>query len=852
MTAPVQPPITDNIPAEIRESRQCVGWVLHKRDGDPKPTKLPVNVATGELASSTDSATWSTFAAVIAAVKAGEVDGAGFVFTAEDDYVGIDLDRCINVGTGEITDQAMAIVNSISSYTEVSPSGTGLHIIAKGILPPGRRRKGAIEAYAEGRYFTMSGNVLPSTPRTIEERSAELARFHDTYLADPEPKPTDPMPRSSGKLDDLELIEHARAAKNGTKFAKLFHGDHSGCESQSEADQALVSLISFWTQDPAQIDRVFRQSGLARAKWLDREDYRDATIATALRGRIDVYSPDNGGGPVRFARRPNPVAGGAFRDGDDGVADVSGVAEQYDRRHLTDLGNALRFVDAHHKDLRYCGPLRGWFCFDGRRWELDTAGEVQRRAIATIADMEREAADLLERGDEGHKALAAHVLKSEAEPRIRAMLTLAENGSRVAVAVDAFDQDEHLLNLENGTIDLATGTLRPHRSEDLITRLAPVVYDPAAIAPQFQAFLRTVLPQNDDLNAYLQRATGYSLLGSTQEQCFFLLYGTGANGKSTWMETIHAMLGDYAMATHPQTFLQRSGDAIPNDIARLRAARFISTPELDLGKRLNETLLKSFCGGDTVSARFMRREFFEFQPKGTIFIGANQKPEIRGVEKAIWRRLKLIPFTVSIPPEEQDKSLLAKLRAEAPGILNWALAGCLAWQQDGLGSAPDVEAATAAYREEMDPLAAFIDERCLIATDVKVSVKDLFRHYKEWAETNSEKPLGKMQFNAAVTGRDIAKVKSTIWWWHGITLHHGQKDNSDHESGVSFQPRVMEVNPETAIPIVRMSEPGEFCACGGLVDRYTPEGEPVCAAHVPRTRPDTALSTTSTDSETSS
>ena len=240
---------------------------------------------------------------MITAVKAGKVDGVGFVFTAEDDYVGIDLDGCIDPDTGAITNEAIAIVNAINSYTEISPSGTGLHIIAKGTLPPGRRRKGGSEAYEELRYFTFTGNILPGTPATIEERTAALAEFHRIYLADPEPKPTPLMPRGSGTLGDLDLIQRARAARNGHKFSKLFDGDFSDYPSQSEGDLALVSGIAFWTPDADQIDRIFRMSGLVRRKW-HREDYRDSTIEKALAGRTEFYEPAR-------ALTPPPIAGGA-------------------------------------------------------------------------------------------------------------------------------------------------------------------------------------------------------------------------------------------------------------------------------------------------------------------------------------------------------------------------------------------------------------------------------------------------------------------------------------------------------------------------------------------------------------
>jgi putative DNA primase/helicase len=271
------------------------------------------------------------------------------------------------------------------------------------------------------------------------------------------------------------------------------------------------------------------------------------------------------------------------------------------------------------------------------------------------------------------------------------------------VIPEHLDQDPWLFNVENGTIDLKTGELRPHERGALITKLAPVQYDREAECPTWWKFLMRIFNGNLALIEFLQKAVGYALTGSTREQCLFFLHGLGANGKSTLLEIIHTLLGDYAHRTSSETFLIKKSGGIPNDVAALRGARLVGAVEVESGRRLAEVLIKEMTGGDRISARFLHAEWFDFKPEFKIFLAANHKPVIRGTDHAIWRRIHLIPFNVQIPKPEQDRDLPEKLKAELPGILNWALEGCQMWQLYGLEPPAEVQAATQDYREEMDP-----------------------------------------------------------------------------------------------------------------------------------------------------
>lgn len=444
-------------------------------------------------------------------------------------------------------------------------------------------------------------------------------------------------------------------------------------------------------------------------------------------------------------------------------------ATQGQRRNLTDLGNAERLVDRHGAHLRHSGAL-GWLVWNGTRWTRDADAEVIRRASETVRSIYTEASCTDD--EEERKAIVNHARQSERLPRIKAMVELAASAERVIARPEDFDRDPMLLTCENGTIDLRTGRLRAHDPADLITRLAPVAYDPGASAPLWDAFLDRIMDHRPHLVDFLRRAVGYSLTGDTGEQCFFFDYGCGANGKTTLHETVKRLAGDYALQADFSTFLQKRNEGIPNDIARLDGARFVTSIEADAGRRLAEVVVKQLTGGDTIAARFLHREFFEFRPVCKLWFAANHKPVIRGTDNAIWRRVRLIPFDVTIPEPERDARLGEKLRAELPGILAWAVRGCMEWQAlGGLKPPPEVIAATAAYRVEMDTLSTFLDECCRLAPTASVKSADLWRAWQEWSRTNNEPAPARTDLADRLKERGcVAERKPNARLWRGIGL----------------------------------------------------------------------------------
>lgn len=437
--------------------------------------------------------------------------------------------------------------------------------------------------------------------------------------------------------------------------------------------------------------------------------------------------------------------------------------------HLTDLGNAQRLVERFGNNIRYC-PLWGrWLFWNYKFWQQDLIGNIYQLAKTVVLEFFQESI-MIE--SEDRKKRISHAFHSESNRSLKAMVSLAESEEDIPIMPSELDVDPYLLNVLNGTINLKTGELKPHRREDLITKICPVSYDPHAQCPTWDLFLARIMDGNQDLITFLQKMAGYTLTGDVSEQCLFIAYGTGSNGKSTFGKTILTLLGDYAKSTDLSTFLVKQYDRIPNDLAALVGTRYVVASEAESGRRMAESLIKQLTGGDKMTARFLHKEYFEFDTTFKIFLSVNHKPIIKGSDHAIWRRIKLIPFTVTIANEDQDKNLLAKLRTEFPGILRWCVEGCLAWQKKGLGTPVEVSEATEQYREEMDVIGTFLEECCFMKEKASVFSKDLYKHYVEWCETNGEKSLNQRNFGMGLKERGFTNGRGTAGKkkWQGIEI----------------------------------------------------------------------------------
>jgi putative DNA primase/helicase len=374
------------------------------------------------------------------------------------------------------------------------------------------------------------------------------------------------------------------------------------------------------------------------------------------------------------------------------------------------------------------------------------------------------------------------------------MLKLARSNPRIVIKAELLDCDPFLLNAANGTLDLRTGEQHNHRRQDLLTHCLPIAYNPNANCPRWYDFLARVLRVEfegrvDDvatrnLIAFVKRAAGYTLTGSTREHVLFELYGVGANGKSVFLGVLKSILGRSLARTLPFTALlaQRNpsndGSGPSDHIARLRGARMVESVEANEGLQFNEAMLKSLTGGDRVAARHLYRGGIEFDPQFKLWIATNHKPRIVGTDVGIWRRVRMIPFTQVIPEEERNPNLKEELIAnEAEGILRWAVEGCKEWQRDGLGDSEAVVLATAEYRREQDVLGQFLDERCSLEPAFKVRTVDLVAAFNAWARENHEDELSAKALADRLAERRAPVKRMKVGGkrgWSGIGLRGGE------------------------------------------------------------------------------
>lgn len=429
--------------------------------------------------------------------------------------------------------------------------------------------------------------------------------------------------------------------------------------------------------------------------------------------------------------------------------------------HFTDMGNAQRMHALAMGNVFYVPQFDKWYIWSGTHWGEDNSFEIMKIAKQTVVNMYAEAATL---DDDKRKELIKWAIKSEARPRLEAMVALLRSEPDIAVQPEELDRDPMLLACKNGTLDLRRGDLLPPNPNDLLTKCINVDYDPNAECPLWEKFLFRIMAGDLDLVSFIQRLIGHALTGDATGKYMVFMYGPkGNNGKSTLVEAIMRLLGPYAMKSPTEMVMAKSHrGGIPNDIARLRGVRFTVTNEVDEGMTLSESVIKDLTGNDTLTARFMRAEFFDFTPTHKLWIYGNHRPEIRGTDTAIWDRVKLIPFDVEIPKSERDPLMLDKLTAELPGILAWAVRGNMLWQRQGISAPEIVTKATGEYRTDQDTIGQFINDCCEVGPSFEVSAGAIYRAYETWAKQLGLRPESGTKFGSDLGRRGFEVRKSRL------------------------------------------------------------------------------------------
>lgn len=745
----------NEIPAELKALPQWILWKFETRNG--KQTKVPCQV-TGEMAQANNRRTWSTFATAVKFYLEGDYDGIGFVFSREDKYIGIDIDKC--VVDGKTNAFSTEIIDTLDSYTEFSPSGSGIHIIIKGSLPQsvlgtGRKNtKHGLEIYSHGRFFTFTGNRENSND--VYDRTDELEEVFEQYFDDSDIQGRVNLAdfeKDEIKISNESLWEKMFRSKNGDEIRSLYNGNLIN-DDHSASDLALCNYLAFWTGKSAtRMDAMFRESSLIRDKWDvihfsdTNETYGERTIGVAISSTSTTIL-DNKQQFEEFS----------FNFINENIAEV--VEDKPKRKFkLTEMGNAERIAYEYGHVIKYINDV-GWYIWDGKRWKVDTKKEIERITAKVLRS--------LSKSDDEAEAKWSRMC----ERRNIRMNSIKDLMPLVPGERGDFDTHKYLLNVENGIVDLKTGKLQQHDRELGLTKITNIAFDENAKCPEWLNFLDQIFQGDKELAEYMQRLIGYSLTGEITEQIMVFLIGGGSNGKSTFINIIKDIMGDYGRQAKSDTFIKKKETGANNDIARLVGSRFVSAIESEDGEQLSEAFVKQITGGEPVLARFLRQEFFEFIPEFKVFFTTNHKPVIKGVDEGIWRRIRLIPFNLQLPKGKRDKKLPEKLSLEMPGILNWAIEGCLKWQQSGLNDPAIVMKATGDYKEEMDILGPFMFECCFKREDVQIEAKDLFEVYANWCFKNGEHQLKNRAFYRILESQGFKRERGNgnKYYIKGVTL----------------------------------------------------------------------------------
>lgn len=831
----------EKIPQEIKRTSRWICYKIEVRDN--KQTKVPYNAITGSFAKSNNSDTWTTFRVAIMGCVKYNFDGLGFMLgedkTNNTCYFGIDLDNHADAnGEKPMTEQefrefSKEFIDTLQSYTEYSHSGEGVHIICKGNLPTGSRRKNgvAVEMYEKGRFFTMTGNVISNLP--INERTEEIKPLWEKYLnsndnyfgSNSEQEQEGgiifgPNRRSAtvnispSNLDDEELIEKIKSSRYGAEFTSLFNGDMSAYNNDhSSADMALCKILAFWSGcDKYQMDRIFRKSGLMRPKWdklRGENTYGSITIDKAVLTQGDIYTPPSKKTTIVYTEKAESkdvkviepsTEMVQFDEKGDPIVSIKNIFKYYP---LNDTGNAERFYDYFGEFFKYNRDNQYFMFWNGRTWTKDIKGCIRKYANkmidvlkSEIKNTQDEIKEVMKKGEdhkEEVKELEA-ILKAQQKNVDRvsnkagkdAMLSELQSLHDLPVINKEFDTQENLLNTDSGVVDLTTGDIKPFDRKYMLSKNTncKVSFEEPKVWIKFlnDIFERPNQSETQEIIDTVQMALGESLTGRTNKEHLYILYGNGSNGKSTFIRVVNDVFGDYGTSMNSDMLIQNSNSSSQSNefsLASLLGSRMVSTSETAEGKKLDEVTIKQMLSGEKINAQFKYGQPFSFLPTFSPWMSTNNKPIIRATDFGTWRRIFFVPFLNKFTDDKKDVDMPKKLAKESSQILGWMIKGAVKLHneyKDKLPKPKCLEEALSDYKKELDVIVTFLNDRCIAFPEMEIRADELYQSYKEWAKNNGEYCYSESKFKLEMPkkGYQLRKDKNKGWVYVGLKF---AKDN---------------------------------------------------------------------------
>lgn len=834
------------IPQEIKQLRRWICYRIEDRDG--RQTKVPYSAINGAHAKSNDPTTWSTFRIAVSGCVKFRFDGLGFMLGENPEtgvrYFGIDLDNHADengnkpMTSEEFSEFCSEFIEGLDSYTEYSHSGEGVHIICKGSLPEGARRKNgvAVEMYDKGRFFTMSGRVIRNVP--INDRTERIKPIWEKWLKPAEyaevsnggeggftfgegviQKRTDITPTN---MSDMDLMEKIRSSRYGSEFSALYNGDMSMYSNDhSAADLAFCKILAFWTGcDSVQMDRIFRGSALMRKKWDEhrgQDTYGSMTISKAISQQRDTYKPKREYATSYIQEKPALSISDSAKEGSSAIESPTEMLELDERGDpkisikqifkkytLDDTGNAERFYDYFGDMFRFNVDNNVFMFWDGKTWIRDVKGYHRKYANKLIDVLKSEARatseqidEAMKKGEDGFdeakdlkgilKAQLDNIKRVSNKSGKDAMLAELHNLHDLPVTNAELDTYPNLLNTASGVIDLNTGEAKPFDRKYMLSKNTNCKVD-FGEPTTFMKFIRDVLKrpteqETEELVETVQMALGESLTGRTNKEHLYILYGTGSNGKSTFIETVNSIFGDYGTTMNSDMLIQKPNSSSQSNefsLSALLGARMVSTSETAEGKRLDEVMIKQMLSGERINAQFKYGQPFSFKPAFSPWMSTNNKPVIRATDFGTWRRIFFIPFLNTFTDANKDVDMPAKLAAEAPKILGWMIKGAVRLHNEFSDKLPKpkcLEEALADYKKELDVIVTFLNDRCIPFPGMKVEASVLYQAYKEWAKNNGEYCFSESRFKQEMPkkGYKLEKDRNKGWMYLDIKMATDKK-----------------------------------------------------------------------------